>query len=91
MLDYSDSAGIATKNTKGLRKMNDNYFGKISKEDMDYLQRKISAAGEMKTAIKRLLEDEKSTYGANGMTVSWFSQKRIRELRKSMENYLNVG
>lgn len=71
--------------------MTDNYFGKISKEDMDYLQRKIAAAGEMKTAIKRLLDDEKQTYGANGLTVNWFPNKRIRELRKAMENYLNVS
>lgn len=76
--------------TSSLRKMKDNYFGEISSEDMDYLQRKLSAAGEMKTAIKRLLEDEKQTYGSNGMWVHWFSEKRIKDLRKSMENYLNI-
>ena len=47
----------------------------------DYMWLKISAAGEMKTAIKRFLSDFEE--GKD-------TKKRIKELRKSLEKYLNT-
>lgn len=60
-----------------------------------YLQKKISLAGEMKTAIKRALDSsfELKQLGEKGLPISLgrysVDSKRIRELRKAMENYLN--
>ena len=60
-----------------------------------YLQKKISLAGEMKTSIKRVLDSsfELKQLGPKGLPVSLHrhsvDSKRIRELRKAMENYLN--
>lgn len=59
-----------------------------SRADHEFLRRKISAAGEMKSAIKGLLDaidaGEVSIVGVRG-------RKAAKRLRKSMEEYLNVS
>lgn len=65
-----------------LRDINSNHEGE---PDLAFLQRKIAAAGEMKTAIKRFLDlcDE-------GGSCPVCTTPRTRPLRKAMEDYLNV-
>jgi hypothetical protein len=53
--------------------------------DIDFLWRKISAAGEMKTAIKRFLSD----WDAEPDYRHAFTG-RVAALRKAMEDYLNL-
>lgn len=52
--------------------------------DLAHLQRKISAAGDMKKAIRDLLEAYETGVPPN----IWL--RRINSLRKSMEKYSNV-
>lgn len=69
-----------------MRKLNNISGTEIRGEDIEYLQRKISLAGEMKTSIKRFL-DWWDHYDPNDETKD--GVKRVKELRKAMENYLN--
>ena len=69
--------------TRKLRPITENYCGE---PDIELLQRKIAAAGEMKTAIKRALDEaEIDVWGGHLV-----SKKRAHELRKAMEDYLNA-
>ncbi len=75
-----------------LRDITANHQGEL---DLAYLQRKLAAAGEMKTAIKRLLElwsdhDTHAFGSAEGRGERMLVRKRMKELRKAMEAYLNV-
>lgn len=63
---------------------------------MDFVWRKIAAAGDMKSAIKRALAEAQSgTASPHGVgstrKASWvyLSSARVRELREAMEAYLN--
>lgn len=68
--------------------MTENYFGDA---DIEFLQRKISAAGGMKTAIKRFLDvEDNPSMQLLPVTMNPIRNKRIKELRKAMEDYLNV-
>lgn len=76
------------KEVRELRDIIENY-SVPSEEELRYLQRKIANAGEMKTAIKRFLDvwplaesDAKADRDA--------VKKRVRELKKAMEAYLNT-
>lgn len=72
-----------------LRDITTNHEGE---PDLAFLQRKIAAAGEMKTAIRRLLDEAKpNLYSVGGGPASSVSRKRLNELRKAMEDYLNVA
>jgi len=54
-------------------------FGELKSTDLKYLQAKISAAGEMKTAIKRYLDAHPENKCSH-----------TKKLKKTMEDYLNV-
>lgn len=52
--------------------------------DMQFLQRKISAAGEMKSAIKHFIDP----YDTENTTTDF--EPLVAKMRKAMEGYLNV-
>ena len=56
--------------------------------DLAYLQRKLSAAGEMKTAIKRTLDEIEfpDLYPRRALV----PKRRLKELRQAMEDFLNT-
>ena len=56
----------------------------ISEEELAFMQRKISAAGEMKSAIKKVLD-----YLENNSTGE-ITGEHYNNLQKAMEGYLNV-
>lgn len=62
-------------------------FGPIEAEMLLYLQAKVSAAGEMKSAIKRLADEREDLPDGQRCTVS---AKRLRDALEAMEQYLNV-
>lgn len=57
--------------------------------EIDFLQRKISAAGEMKTAIKKYLDTMDDMFCGHCNCGDDIEAKTAR-LRKAMEAYLNV-
>lgn len=63
--------------------------------DLEFLQRKISAAGEMKTAIKKFLDEFEYMNRNHDLEKCYADEcqsvfKRIKKLKKSMEDYLNA-
>jgi hypothetical protein len=68
------------------RKLRDiSQFGNLYPTDVAYLQRKILAAGEMKSAIKHFLDRVETDSGTSLMY-----ELNIAELKIRMEEYLNV-
>jgi len=57
------------------------YGDQVPEQELDYLRRKVSAAGELKTAVKRFLD------GCDGCLKG--RCKPHKELRRRMEDYLN--
>ncbi len=73
-----------------LRDIVGNYSGE---PDIAYIQRKIAAAGEMKTAIKRFYEEwtlVKEILSESHPAVMSRLHRNAKKLKKSMEDYLNV-
>lgn len=63
--------------------------------DVQACWRKVSAGGEMKTAIKRLLDDVERYYPNNrhyldGHSLARPIRVRLRALKKAMEQFTNV-
>lgn len=56
--------------------------------DLEYVQRKLSLAGDMAVAIRRFL-DRVEEHRLQGQACPVCKTSRLRKLRKVMENYLN--
>jgi hypothetical protein len=63
-------------------------FGPCDLNLLQYLQLKVSAAGEMKSAIKRLADEREDLPGGQRCIVS---TKCLREALGAMEHYLNLA
>jgi len=74
------------KGQRTLEPISQNYSGPFSETELQYLQRKISCAGEMKSKVRRFLDwwDWQSEDDTTGQGVIL-----VEDLRKAMEDYLN--
>jgi len=64
-------------------------ISEMEEPDMAAIQRKISAGGEMKTSIKRFMDDWDKWETDNSMSPTTI-RRRVREMRKAMEAWCNV-
>lgn len=71
----------------------ENYGQVVESRELKYLWNKISAAGEMKSAIKRFLDTYDRDIDLDDYETVVKHRKelkgRVKNLRKAMENYLN--
>lgn len=71
-------------------KLRDIYANHIGEPDIGFLQRKVSAGAEMKTAIKRLLSEVDLSSGGPDHNLFHVSRGRLIALREAMEGWCNV-